>query len=109
MYVWHAFGFVAAALVIAAFCMEDILHLRIVALASNIAFFTYGLGLGLMPVWLLHLALLPINLYRLWQVNKTVGKHSMEGRVRVRVGVRRASVRYRVRSQRIRPIDAASR
>ena len=30
MYVWHAFGFVAAALVIAAFCMEDILHLRIV-------------------------------------------------------------------------------
>ncbi len=64
---WDAVGFLASGLVTTAFCMKDILHLRIVAVASNVAFLKYGVALGVMPVWLLHLVLLPVNLGRLWQ------------------------------------------
>ena len=60
-------GYAASGLVIAAFCMKDIVPLRAVALASNVGFLVYGLGLGLMPVWLLHAILLPINAWRLCQ------------------------------------------
>jgi hypothetical protein len=70
MNAWNAVGFLAAGLVITAFCMKDILHLRIVAVASNVAFLAYGVALGLIPVWLLHLVLLPVNLVRLWQVGR---------------------------------------
>ena len=48
-----------------AFCMKDIIPLRVVALTSNVAFLIYGLGLGLVPVSLLHAILLPINAWRL--------------------------------------------
>jgi CRP/FNR family transcriptional regulator, cyclic AMP receptor protein len=46
---------VAAGLVIIAFCMRDIISLRVMALISNVAFLIYGFGLGLIPVWLLHM------------------------------------------------------
>jgi CRP/FNR family transcriptional regulator, cyclic AMP receptor protein len=62
-----AVGFVASVLVFAAFCMKDMIPLRLVAVCSNVAFLTYGLGLGLIPVWMLHAILLPINCWRLWQ------------------------------------------
>src|SRR6516225_162179 len=51
----------AAGLVITAFCMKDILHLRIVAVASDVTFLAYGAALGWMPVWLLDLLLLPVS------------------------------------------------
>jgi hypothetical protein len=61
-------GYLAAGLVIGAFCMKDIVPLRVVALASNIAFLVYGIGLDLLPVCLLHAILFPINGWRLGQV-----------------------------------------
>ena len=64
---WDAVGFLASAIVVAAFCMKDIVVLRAVALASNVAFLAYGLGLHLAPVWMLHAVLLPVNCGRLWQ------------------------------------------
>jgi len=67
MQLCDAAGYVASGLVVIAFCMEGIIPLRLVALASNIAFLAYGIGLGLAPVWLLHAFLLPINGWRLWQ------------------------------------------
>ena len=60
-------GYVASVLVFAAFCMKDIIQLRLVAIFSNVAFLTYGLGLSLTPVWVLHAILLPINCLRLGQ------------------------------------------
>lgn len=58
-------GFVASALVLATFAMNDMRLLRRTAIVSNIAFIIYG-GLNvLLPVLLLHLLLLPINIYRL--------------------------------------------
>jgi CRP/FNR family cyclic AMP-dependent transcriptional regulator len=65
------FGYVAAALVLLTFCMRSMRPLRIAALCSNIAFLVYGLGLGLAPVVALHLALLPINAFRLCQTLTT--------------------------------------
>src|SRR5262249_8895400 len=54
-----AVGYLASALVLAAFCMKEMIPLRVAALGSNIAFLAYGLALGLVPVWLLHAVLLP--------------------------------------------------
>jgi hypothetical protein len=67
MFTWDAVGYLASGLVFAAFCMKDITPLRIVAVGSNFAFLVYGLAFGLVPVWLLHALLLPINCWRLWQ------------------------------------------
>ena len=54
-------GFVAAALVLATFCMRSMTALRWVALASNLAFIAYAYLENLAPVLLLHALLLPVN------------------------------------------------
>ncbi len=58
-------GDLASALVLAAFCMRDMVALRWLAIASNLAFIAYGALAGLGPVLLLHLLLLPVNALRL--------------------------------------------
>lgn len=57
-------GYVASALVLAAFWMRTMIPLRVVALGSNIAFIIYGILGGLVPIWVLHSILLPLNIYR---------------------------------------------
>jgi CRP/FNR family transcriptional regulator, cyclic AMP receptor protein len=64
---WDVIGYVASGLVLASFCMRDMIPLRLVSVCSNLAFLTYGLALGLVPVWVLHALLLPINCWRVWQ------------------------------------------
>ena len=64
----QACGYLASALVLATFWMTRMVPLRIVAICSNIAFFTYGMALGLAPVAILHAVLLPVNVWRLWQI-----------------------------------------
>jgi hypothetical protein len=61
-------GFVASALVLITFTMKDMRLLRITAIFSNIAFIVYAEGHQLVPVLGLHIALLPLNLFRLMQV-----------------------------------------
>ena len=58
-------GYLASALVLATFCMRDMVPLRCVAIASNLAFIAYGALADLGPVLVLHLLLLPVNLLRL--------------------------------------------
>jgi len=60
-----ATGYLAAALVLAAFCMQDMVALRCMAIASNLAFIAYGVLADLGPVLVLHLLLLPVNVLRL--------------------------------------------
>ncbi len=55
------FGYIASALVFATFYMRTMLPLRIVAVASNLAFITYASIDGLTPILILHAALLPLN------------------------------------------------
>lgn len=109
MNAWNAVGFLAAGLVITAFCMKDILHLRIVAVASNVAFLAYGVALGLMPVWLLHLVLLPVNLGRLWQVSSRLGTHPTRDRAKARLNVLRTRDPRRIRTQASRPVGGRFR
>jgi CRP/FNR family transcriptional regulator, cyclic AMP receptor protein len=61
-------GFLASGLVLATFGMKDMIQLRLVAICSNLAFIAYGAAMHLPPVWMLHLALLPLNGLRLAQV-----------------------------------------
>jgi CRP/FNR family transcriptional regulator, cyclic AMP receptor protein len=63
-----ASGYLASALVFVAFCMKEMIPLRVVALFSNLAFIAYGLELDLHPICLLHAILLPMNGWRLWQL-----------------------------------------
>lgn len=61
-------GFLAAGLVLVTFCMKRLVPLRIMAIASNLAFILYGYAARIEPVLVLHLILLPFNLARLAQV-----------------------------------------
>ena len=64
-----AIGLLAAACVLATFCMKSMMALRAFALASNVLFIVYGAGANLFPIVVLHAILLPINgwsLGRLW-------------------------------------------
>ena len=60
-------GYAAATLVFLAFSLRSILALRAMAIASNLKFIAYAWCADLGPVLLLHLALLPMNAWRLWQ------------------------------------------
>ena len=63
----EAVGYLASALVLATFCMRDMVSLRWVAITSNLAFIAYGTLADLGPVLALHVVLLPVNVLRLAQ------------------------------------------
>jgi uncharacterized protein YjiS (DUF1127 family) len=64
----NVIGYVAATLVFATFCAKDMIPLRMLAIASNVGFISYGLLDNLWPILILHLAMLPINSFRLFQL-----------------------------------------
>jgi hypothetical protein len=65
-------GYTASLLVFSTFYMKTMIPLRCVAIASNVAFLTYGYFAGLYPVFLLHMVLLPLNVFRLHQMRKLI-------------------------------------
>ena len=65
MNAYEPIGYLASLLVLATFCMRDMVSLRVVAIASNIAFISYGALAEISPVLLLHVVLLPVNMLRL--------------------------------------------
>jgi len=67
-------GYTASALVFLAFYMKTMIPLRIVGIASNLAFMTYGIGQHLYPVLILHGVLLPLNCIRLLQMRALIRK-----------------------------------
>ena len=79
-------GYCASLLVFCTFYMKTMIPLRCVAIASNVAFITYGLAGGIYPVLVLHAVLLPLNAHRLRQMLTLIrrvreasrGKMSME-------------------------------
>ena len=73
-------GFLAALTVLATFCMDTILLLRGLAIASNILFIVYGTAGQLYPVLLLHALLLPINISKIVQL---VRKNRFDARVAI--------------------------
>src|SRR6266545_2522606 len=72
-------GWLASALVFTTFFMRTMIPLRLVAIASNVAFMAYavlGLRYGvfgrLYPILVLHASLLPLNVLRLRQLRELV-------------------------------------
>ena len=66
-------GYLASLLVLATFCMRGMVALRVLAIASNLAFIGYAAQAGIHPVLLLHALLLPMNLWRLAQAARQRG------------------------------------
>jgi CRP-like cAMP-binding protein len=62
------FGYIASVLVFTTFYMKTMVPLRLVAIASNVAFIIYALWGGLAPILILHVLLLPLNTLRLLQL-----------------------------------------
>ena len=73
-------GFAAALAVLAGFCMNSILPLRRLALASNVLFVLYGLLAHIYPVFILHMILMPINLVKLRRASAPEGPGSQNSR-----------------------------
>ena len=61
-------GWIAVALTLAAFSMRTMLPLRIAAIGANVFFIAYGALAEVYPNLVLHLLLLPFNLYRLSEI-----------------------------------------
>ena len=68
------FGYFASFLVFTTFYMRRMIPLRLIAIASNIAFITYAWLDNLTPILILHGALLPLNLFRLVELQCLVAK-----------------------------------
>lgn len=71
-------GYFASLLVLATFCMRDMVVLRVVAITSNIAFIAYGTLADVVPVLMLHVVLLPVNLLRLVESVRSVLRRRAE-------------------------------
>ena len=69
-------GWGASAAVLATFCMNTMIPLRVLAIISNVLFFAYGAIADIFPVSILHAILLPVNVVRLVQIRKLV--HGMQ-------------------------------
>jgi|HubBroStandDraft_2_1064218.scaffolds.fasta_scaffold526991_2 hypothetical protein len=67
-------GYIASALVLATFSMKSMRTLRVVAIASNVAFILYALVADLHPILVLHAILLPLNIVRLAQMELTANR-----------------------------------
>ena len=80
-------GYLACGLVFLTFCMRGMLQLRVIAVASNIAFVIYGVVDELVPIFVLHATLLPLNLYRAVQKFNEIKsiKTAIEGRAEIDV------------------------
>lgn len=74
---WHSrgpiiacLGYTASALVLATFSVRSMRALRCIGILSNIAFISYAVAAGLAPILILHLVLLPTNVFRLLQLER---------------------------------------
>jgi CRP/FNR family transcriptional regulator, cyclic AMP receptor protein len=71
--IWiEAAGYLASALVLATFCMKTMIPLRYAAICSNVAFIVYGFYDNLYPVLILHMILLPLNVWRAIQLLRLI-------------------------------------
>jgi hypothetical protein len=65
-------GYAASLSVLITFLMSTMVPLRVVAIASNVLFASYGAVAHIYPVMILHVILLPINVIRLFQLMRLI-------------------------------------
>ena len=80
MEIAEVFGYAASGLVLAACTMRTMIPLRLLGIASNIAFIAYGFVAGLLPILLLHVTLLSLNIYRLAEMRRLIREGQSTGR-----------------------------
>jgi hypothetical protein len=61
-------GWTAAVLTVLTFSLRSMVGLRLAAVAANVCFIVYGSISGLHPVVVLHVLLIPCNLFRLFEL-----------------------------------------
>jgi CRP/FNR family transcriptional regulator, cyclic AMP receptor protein len=64
-------GYAASCAVLATFLMRTMVPLRLVAILSNILFLAFAYLQNIHPVLFLHMALLPVNVWRLVSLRQT--------------------------------------
>jgi CRP/FNR family cyclic AMP-dependent transcriptional regulator len=64
-------GYIASSLVFLTFYMRGMIPLRLIALCSNVAFLVYACTLHLLPIVILHGALIPVNICRLMAARRS--------------------------------------
>jgi hypothetical protein len=69
-------GYMASSLVFLTFTTSSMRALRMMAIASNISFIGYAALAGLTPILVLHGLLLPLNLFRLYQIERQAQPYS---------------------------------
>jgi len=63
-------GYFAGSLVLGTFSVTSMRRLRLLGIASNLSFITYAIMAGMAPILILHSLLLPVNIYRLIQLQR---------------------------------------
>ena len=104
-------GWFAATLVFSTFWARQMLSLRAIAIASNLAFIGYGYLDHLWPIAILHLAMLPLNAVRFRQALRAAPSEPREPkrtRQARRIRVQRRRPARAVRYARAIPVFAAS-
>ena len=66
-------GYAASLAVLATFLMRTMVPLRLIAILSNILFLGFAYIQNIHPVLVLHMALLPINVWRLLALRQSAG------------------------------------
>jgi len=64
----EAVGWLASLLTVACYSMRSMIPLRIFAIASSLAFLIYGIVLQVWPLVFMEVILLPLNVWRFWQI-----------------------------------------
>jgi len=74
MTLFELLGYLGGALAFATFYLKTMIRLRVVAIASNVVFIIYGSMGHLVPIMVLHTLLLPLNIWRLFEVKQLIRK-----------------------------------
>lgn len=69
-----AIGWLAALFTMGAYAMRTMVPLRVAALCANVFFIAWSFHEDLVQTLVLHLVLLPFNIYRLWEIRAAVQK-----------------------------------
>lgn len=72
MTVVDGIGYSAASLGVVMFAMQTMIPLRVTGIANNITSITFALLAGIYPMAIQHTVLLPLNVYRLFQMLKLI-------------------------------------
>ena len=74
-------GYFASSMVLCTFSVRSMRLLRWLGIASNLSFIAYAIIAGAPPILILHSLLLPMNIYRLMQIERERRhlRHRLEG------------------------------